>query len=211
MAAPAVEFELRSPPTDGISAVQFGSSTDNLLVSSWDKTCRVYDAVGNRLVHAHPQASSALCAVFSAEDDSRYVCGLVDGSVVEVDIERAAPTALASHAAGAKSVVAMKQTIISGGWDRQLFVHDRRSRQSAVDRADLPGKVYVIADAGHHLLLVATSDRHVLLYDARALSAGPTQVRQSSLKHQTRAAACAPTRDHYVGMSPIATWICIAS
>ena len=37
-----------------------------------------------------------------------------------------------------------------------------------------------------NLLLVATAGRHIHLYDTRALSSGPLQRRESSLKYQTR-------------------------
>lgn len=50
------EFKLKSPPTDSISAVEFGpNSTQFLLVSSWDSTVRLYDIHANsmRLKYTH--------------------------------------------------------------------------------------------------------------------------------------------------------------
>ena len=36
--APQTEFELKEPPSDGISAVEFNSRASNLLLAaSWDK------------------------------------------------------------------------------------------------------------------------------------------------------------------------------
>jgi cell cycle arrest protein BUB3 len=44
------EFKIKSPPTDAISAVEFGpNSTQFLLVSSWDSTVRLYDIHANTL------------------------------------------------------------------------------------------------------------------------------------------------------------------
>lgn len=44
------EFKIKSPPTDAISAVEFGpNSTQFLLVSSWDSTVRLYDIHGNTM------------------------------------------------------------------------------------------------------------------------------------------------------------------
>uniref|UniRef100_A0A7N0ZU02 Mitotic checkpoint protein BUB3 n=1 Tax=Kalanchoe fedtschenkoi TaxID=63787 RepID=A0A7N0ZU02_KALFE len=37
-------IELADPPSDGISNLRFSNHSDNLLVSSWDKTVRLYDA-----------------------------------------------------------------------------------------------------------------------------------------------------------------------
>lgn len=39
--------EVSNPPTDGISNVRFSNSSDHLLVSSWDKSVRLYDANSN--------------------------------------------------------------------------------------------------------------------------------------------------------------------
>ena len=42
------EYQLKSPPEDGISAVEFSPSQNNmLLVSSWDRTIRLYDITSN--------------------------------------------------------------------------------------------------------------------------------------------------------------------
>lgn len=44
------EFKIKSPPTDAISAVEFGpNSTQFLLVSSWDSTVRLYDIHANTM------------------------------------------------------------------------------------------------------------------------------------------------------------------
>lgn len=44
------EFKIKSPPTDAISAVEFGpNSTQFLLVSSWDSTVRLYDIHTNTM------------------------------------------------------------------------------------------------------------------------------------------------------------------
>ena len=50
------ELKLNSPPDDGISAVKFGpTSSQFLLVASWDNTVRLYDVVANtqRLKYSH--------------------------------------------------------------------------------------------------------------------------------------------------------------
>ena len=42
------EYQLKSPPEDGISAVEFcPTSTNMLLVSSWDRTIRLYEVGKN--------------------------------------------------------------------------------------------------------------------------------------------------------------------
>lgn len=44
------EFRLKNPPEDGISSVKFGpSSSQFLLVSSWDCSVRLYDVQANSM------------------------------------------------------------------------------------------------------------------------------------------------------------------
>lgn len=53
------EFRLKNPPEDAISSVKFGpSSSQFLLVSSWDCCVRLYDVQANSMrtkyTHNHP-------------------------------------------------------------------------------------------------------------------------------------------------------------
>ena len=42
------EYELASPPSDGVSSMSFSPMPSNLLlVTSWDQTVRLYDVVNN--------------------------------------------------------------------------------------------------------------------------------------------------------------------
>nr|CAB3500411.1 unnamed protein product [Digitaria exilis] len=106
--------ELANPPTDGISNLRFSNHSNNLLVSSWDKTVRLYDADANVLkgefVHPGPvldccfhDDSSGFSAgadhtvrrlVFSS--DKEDVLGRHDGPVRCVEYSYAAGYALSS-------------------------------------------------------------------------------------------------------------------
>ena len=59
------EFKLESCPDDGISSVKFGPSTSQyLLVSSWDSTVRLYDVVTNVMRVKYSHAAPVLDACF---------------------------------------------------------------------------------------------------------------------------------------------------
>jgi cell cycle arrest protein BUB3 len=70
------------------------------------------------------------------------------------------------------------------------FVHftvktwDYRASTFQTASLSLPGKVYTMAVHGDKIV-IGCSGRQVLVYDARDLSR-PVQVRESSLKYQTR-------------------------
>ena len=57
MAETPNEFQLKNPPTDGVTAVKFGpNSSQFLLSSSWDTSVRLYDVISNhlRMKYNHP-------------------------------------------------------------------------------------------------------------------------------------------------------------
>ena len=57
MAETPNEFQLKNPPTDGITAAKFGpNSSQFLLCSSWDTSVRLYDVISNhlRMKYNHP-------------------------------------------------------------------------------------------------------------------------------------------------------------
>jgi hypothetical protein len=78
----------------------------------------------------------------------------------------------------------------AGSWDSTMSVHDPRAQQSAA-KISLPGKAYSLSlSDSTNRVVVATSDRHILVFDTRNLQAGPEEVRESPLKCQTRDVAC---------------------
>ena len=68
-----------------------------------------------------------------------------------------------------------------------MLVTDPRS-SSRSERISTAGKVYSLSTVGSRVV-VATSNRQVLVYDLRALGT-PEQTRESPLRHQTRRVAC---------------------
>ena len=69
-----------------------------------------------------------------------------------------------------------------------MSIHDPRAQQSA-EKVSLPGKVYSLS-LNANKVVVATSDRHILVFDIRNLQKGPEEVRESPLKFQTRKVSC---------------------
>jgi len=191
---------LSDPPADGISSLTFSPTRpDVLLCSSWDGTVRCYDLGGSSaLVASAPQPSACLAATFCG-DDATAVVGGVDGSVRVARVDGLGGayggSALGAHEAGVRclSYGSRANAAYSGSWDRTIACWDPRSG-GRVASAPVPGKVFAmdLADhGGQPRLVVGTSDRHVLVFDARSLDQ-PLQERESPLKHQTRCLACFP-------------------
>ena len=77
---PGSERPLQNPPDDGISSLAFSPSSSNLLlVSSWDKTARLYDAGSNTAKGIWRNHAAVLdCAV---QDDQTGFSGGLDRAV----------------------------------------------------------------------------------------------------------------------------------
>ena len=206
LVAPQPLLNLADPPEDGISSVEFSpTSPDVLLAASWDATVRRYDLNRDRpLVAAATQPTACLAATF-AGDDATAVVGCVDGSVrvarVDGALQGGQAAALGAHDAGVRCLKydAQHNVVFSGSWDRTVGGWDPRASNGRVATAEVPGKVFALDlafGAADTKLVVGTSDRHVVLFDARNLST-PLQHRESSLKHQTRCLKCFPDATGY--------------
>jgi WD40 repeat protein len=57
---------------------------------------------------------------------------------------------------------------LSGSWDSTITLWDSRSNQTAANKIQTPGKVYSLSVTGNKVV-VATSARHILIYDVRCV------------------------------------------
>ena len=62
----AVQTELDSPPSDGVSSLTFAKHADLLLVTSWDCCVRLYDTALNSCRASFKQRMPVLDAAFLA-------------------------------------------------------------------------------------------------------------------------------------------------
>lgn len=187
------ESILVNPPSDGISCLNFSPlQTEMLLVSSWDATVRLYDACLNKHQMTINFNSACLACCFDDAGSIGFSGGL-DSSVYLIDLARGIKMSLGSHS---KAISCMQfnsysNSLFTGSWDSSVISWDIRSpnfcKSTLVKNQN---KVYSLSSIENQLV-VATSDRKVLIYDVRNLSS-PEQVRESPLRHQTRKVACNP-------------------
>uniref|UniRef100_A0A0E0LMU7 Uncharacterized protein n=1 Tax=Oryza punctata TaxID=4537 RepID=A0A0E0LMU7_ORYPU len=187
--------ELREPPSDGISSLRFSKHSNHLLVSSWDKTARLYDAEANvpRGVFIH--AAYVLGCCF--HDDSSGFSASADNTVRRLAFSSGGNYFLGRHDAAVRCVEYSYSTgqVITGSWDKTIMCWDLRgvngtSHHTLVGTHNQPERVYSLSVSGYNLV-VATAGRHVNVYDLRSMSR-PEQQRESPLKYQTRCVQCYP-------------------
>lgn len=82
-----------------------------------------------------------------------------------------------------------------GSWDQTVGIWDSRTSSSPSSPLRMSGKVYSISLTSTRLV-VATSDRRIIVYDQRNLST-PEQIRESPLRYLTRHISCFPNGEGF--------------
>lgn len=83
-----------------------------------------------------------------------------------------------------------------GSWDATLGSWDTRTSTPASAPIGVSGKVYSLSLTSTRVV-VATSDRHITVFDKRNLSV-PEQIRESPLRYLTRQISCFPNGEGFV-------------
>jgi len=179
------QYELFNPPSDGITRVRFANKSNYLAVSSWDKTVRFYDAVGNSLKQTWETPAAVLDTTYDSDDVQIASGGLARQFIVHNPMN-GTQNVIGTHESTI-SCVEHSATIgcyITGSWDSCISVWDCRAAQPRVAHARPGKKVFAMATSKDYIV-VGTSERKVFIYDFRNIDK-PLQDRESSLKHQTR-------------------------
>ncbi|KAI7882653.1 WD40 repeat-like protein [Lichtheimia hyalospora FSU 10163] len=188
----ANDFEVTSPPNDGISGLEFSPVADYLAVSSWDNQIRIYEVQPNgnttpKVAYSHE--APALCVTWS-KDGTKVVSGGGDKAGRMMDINTGQTTQVAQHNESIRCVKFLDQgqnILATGSWDKTIKYWDLRSPQP-IGTAQLPERLYAM-DTRSNLLVAGTADRHILLFDLN----NPTTIYKqtiSPLKWQTREISC---------------------
>ncbi|VAH88201.1 unnamed protein product [Triticum turgidum subsp. durum] len=145
--------ELANPPSDGISNLRFSNHSDHLLVSSWDKTVRLYDAEANLLKgeFAHPGPVLDCCF----HDDSSGFSAGADHTVRRLSFTSSKEDVLGRHDAPVRCVeysYAAGQ-VITGSWDKTIKCWDPRGvsgpERTLVGTYAQPERVYSMSLVGN--------------------------------------------------------------
>uniref|UniRef100_A0A7R9UC44 Mitotic checkpoint protein BUB3 n=1 Tax=Pinguiococcus pyrenoidosus TaxID=172671 RepID=A0A7R9UC44_9STRA len=183
---------LSSPPEDGITCVNFAPTSNALLVSSWDSSLRIYDADLDLVRGRFSAGAPALCCAFL--DDSKALCGGLDGKLRLFDVATSSALELGSHDAAVRALGCNEdlKLVVTGSWDRTVKTWDTRSGTNGVAAAsvEMPGKVYSLS-VRESVVVAASASQAVWVFDLRNMSE-PVARRQSSLKYQTRCIALSP-------------------
>ncbi|KAJ3221640.1 hypothetical protein HK099_003296 [Clydaea vesicula] len=188
------DFEVSSPPTDGISSLVFNSQQDLLSATSWDNQTRIYQVMPNgstqpkaAIQHEGPSLSSAW-----TKDGTKLLSVGCDKAGRLMDLNTGQTVQVAAHDAPIKSVRFidggnMNNVAVTASWDKTVRYWDLRT-QSPVSQLSLPERCYTL-DVMYPLMVVGTAERHIFLYNLTNPTTIFKQI-QSPLKWQTRVVSC---------------------
>jgi len=193
-----VDYEIVSPPSDGVSSMSFSPKGNFLCATSWDNQVRVWEVMYNQnMKNSAPKAQTTHEApVLQAtwhSDGSKIFAGGCDNKAKCWDLNTNQSVQVAAHNAPVKSCIWIDQMqcLVTGSWDKTLKYWDLRN-QNPVASVNLPERCYHM-DVVHPLAVVATADKQLIVYN---LANPNTEYKKipTPLKYQTRVVTCFPSR-----------------
>lgn len=195
------QIDLKDPPKDGISSLNFSShNPDLLLATSWDNSVRIYNVTANTIVSKYEHAKSVLSGCFSVNDQYCF-SGDLEGKLMKYNLKTGDASLVGQvsdfHRSAIRCVSVVPNQpnwVITGSWDNTLKLWDI-SKNTCLQTLDLEKKVYCMdVTPDGTKLLVGTQD---LLVFVVALRQDPqrsplkiTTRQNTGLKHQTRCIKC---------------------
>ncbi|CAH1761490.1 6318_t:CDS:2 [Entrophospora sp. SA101] len=166
------QYELFDPPSDAISSVVFSPTHSNyLIVSSWDKTVKLYDVSENSLRASFDHNAAVLDCCFS-DRECVYSAGL-DQCVRSFDVNTSNDTIIGTHDKAVKCIEYCAETnmIVSGSWDATIKLWDPRANDPKIGTYSMGqgAKVFTISLVGTKLV-IATAGRQLFIYDQRNMT-----------------------------------------
>ncbi|KAL9251323.1 Mitotic checkpoint protein BUB3.3-like protein [Drosera capensis] len=158
-------LNLKNPIRDAITRMRFAPMSNNLLISSWDSTLRLYDVDGSKLRGEFESDFLLLDCCFGDEGEA-YAAGS-DGSVCRFDLRSGNYSSIGKHDSLASCSEYSDETslVITGGWDRKVMHWDSRATQSFQHSITLDSEVDSISICSLGFVVSAGASVHV--YDFR--------------------------------------------
>jgi hypothetical protein len=192
---PEQDPEADYPPDDGVTALRFSPAAlapkTYLVSSSWDGSVRCWEVdpstAKTNPVGMQRHEKSAMCCGWTA-DGQNILSGGADGKGMMWEIGTGRFTQVAAHDAPIVGIFHAEfpsPCIVTGSWDKTVKFWDPTSQTGQpLGVLQMPERVYAM-DVKGSVMVVATAERHILVYDLRNL-AQPFRQKFSPLKYQTR-------------------------
>ncbi|KAL0358124.1 UNVERIFIED_CONTAM: Mitotic checkpoint protein BUB3.3 [Sesamum calycinum] len=159
-------LNFNKPIRDAISRIRFAPDSNNLLISSWDSSLRLYDVDKCELRLETPTEGAALldCCF---ESESMALSANSDGSILRYDMHLGTSETIGNHDDLATCVEYCEETgqVITAGWDKKVKFWDARSGSSFGCLSNVDVEVESLSISGLNLMVALRSSVH--MYDLR--------------------------------------------
>eukprot|EP00752_Nemacystus_decipiens_P001274 g1270.t1 len=208
MTAAKADYELPSPPSDGVSDLTFSPTGSLITAGSWDNGVRVWElqrGYGNQGVTAVPKAqinhdAPVLCTDFSS-DGTKVFSGGASKQLNMWSLGQPGTTGqqIGVHDAAVKSIrfIPELNLVASASWDKTVKFWDTRSSTPAAV-VNLCERAYSMDTKGA-MMVVATADRKICVYNLGQWTNGPAPqtMTDSPLRYQTRCVSIFPDQQGF--------------
>lgn len=180
------------PHTDSVSSLAWSPTASFLAGTSWNQEVRIWEVAQNGDTRAHlmyKHSAPVLDCTWSHTGDQVFSVGC-DNKAMCQDLRAQKLVQVAAHDKPIRRVKWVKEFpgLVTCGWDRTVRFWDTR-QPKPVAQFELPERAYAM-DARFPLMVVATAERKIGLFDLRKL--GTTRWINSPLKFQSRCVAVFP-------------------
>ncbi|KAL2349193.1 hypothetical protein Fmac_003193 [Flemingia macrophylla] len=160
-----MEVELEAEIGDAISAIRFAPHSNNLLISSWDSTLRLYDVDASLLRLQAPSQAPLLDCCF--QHDAVAFAVASDGFIRRYDLHSGHVEAVGSHDDIATCIGYSSETcqLITSGFDKKLVMWDMHMEKASSCLRSLDAEVDSLFVSGFNLTVAIRASVHV--YDLR--------------------------------------------
>ncbi|KAK9090521.1 hypothetical protein Sjap_023698 [Stephania japonica] len=190
MKGTCLEIDIR----DAISRLQFAPRSNNLLISSWDSTLRLYD-VDNGLLRLDASMEVGLLGC-CFQDETVAVSIGSDCCVRRHDLHSNIHTLLGNHDDLVTCVEYSEESCqtITGGLDRKIISWDMRMENSIGFSKVIDGELESMSLHGFHLILACGTS--INMYDLRCLKE-PLHTKESCVDYRIRCIRLFPNCQGY--------------
>ncbi|XP_057949851.1 mitotic checkpoint protein BUB3.3 isoform X2 [Malania oleifera] len=169
-------LKFENPIRDAISRIRFAPHCNNLLISSWDSSLRLYD-VDSSVIRLEVPVEAALLDCCFQHESVAFTAGS-DRSVTRYDLLLGIHDTIGDHDDLATCIEYSDEThqVISAGWDRKIMSWDIRCAKALTYTKVLTAAVDSMSLCGFNLMF-ATGES-INMYDLRNLERS-LQVKES--------------------------------
>ncbi|TKY69626.1 Mitotic checkpoint protein BUB3.3 [Spatholobus suberectus] len=160
-----LELELEKGIGDAISRTRFAPHSNNLLISSWDSSLRLYDVDASLLRLQAPSQAPLLDCCF--QNDVVAFTAASDGLIRRYDLHSGLVDTVGSHDDIATCIGYSNETsqLITSGFDKKLLMWDLHMENASSCLRSLDAEVDSMSVSGFNLTVAIGTSVHV--YDLR--------------------------------------------